>query len=200
MQVVVYDRQNLNYCGRLWWILKWLGHASVAVLDGGLAAWKAAGGAVASGAGAAATDSAQTSPGTFQLQAPLTRLVPVEQLVQHLGSAHQQVLDARAAARYRGETEPVDPVAGHIPGALNRPFASNLDANGFFKSADTLRAEFSALLGQRAPADVVHQCGSGVSAVPNLLAMEVAGLGGSALFAGSWSEWIEDPKRPVAKG
>ena len=193
-QAVVYDRQNVNYCGRLWWLLKWLGHEHVAVLDGGLQAWKEAGGALESGP-AHARAARTFTPGT-----PATRLVTVGQLQQQLGTAHQHIVDARAAARYRGETEPVDPVAGHIPGALNRPFASNLDANGYFKPAEVLRAEFSALLGQRAPADVVHQCGSGVSAVPNLLAMEIAGLGGSALFAGSWSEWIEDRNRPVARG
>ena len=194
LQAVVYDRQNVNYCGRLWWILKWLGHENVAVLDGGLQAWKAAGGALESGPAAPSTARAFT-PGT-----PITRLLTAAHVLQHLGTPHQHIVDARAAVRYRGETEPVDPVAGHIPGALNRPFASNLDANGHFKPADVLRAEFSALLGQRAPADVVHQCGSGVSAVPNLLAMEIAGLRGSALFAGSWSEWIEDPSRPVARG
>jgi len=197
-QVVVYDRQNMNYCGRLWWIMKWLGHAPVAVLDGGFGAWKAANGALAAGPSSQTSNTVAKS--TFALHPPLIRLHSVDQVKQQLGSSHQHVLDARAAARYRGETEPIDPVAGHIPGALNRPFASNLTADGYFKPADVLRAEFCALLGQRAPADIVHQCGSGVSAVPNLLAMEVAGLGGSALFAGSWSEWIEDPSRPVARG
>jgi thiosulfate/3-mercaptopyruvate sulfurtransferase len=197
-QVVVYDRQNMNYCGRLWWILKWLGHAPVAVLDGGFAAWKATGGAVATGPTAPVHSAVSTT--TLVLQPPLIRLRTAAQVQQNLGSSHQHILDARAAARYRGETEPIDPVAGHIPGALNRPFASNLTADGRFKPAEVLRAEFCALLGQRAPADIVHQCGSGVSAVPNLLAMEVAGLGGSALFGGSWSEWIEDPSRPIARG
>ena len=114
--------------------------------------------------------------------------------------ADQTVIDARAGARYRGEVEPLDPVAGHIPGALNRPFAENIGADGRFKPAATLRAEFDALLAGRDPATVVHQCGSGVSAVPNLLAMEIAGLGHTALFAGSWSEWCSDPTRPVEKG
>ena len=112
----------------------------------------------------------------------------------------QTVIDARAAPRYRGEMEPLDPVAGHIPGALNRPFTENFDGNGFFKPAGQLRAEFETLLAGRHPASVVHHCGSGVSAVPNLIAMEVAGLGSTALYAGSWSEWCSDPARPVARG
>ena len=112
----------------------------------------------------------------------------------------QTVLDARATPRFRGEVEPLDPVAGHIPGALNRPFTQNMGADGRFKPAAQLRAEFQALLAGRDPATVVHHCGSGVSAVPNLLAMEVAGLGRTALFAGSWSEWSNDPAMPVAQG
>ena len=115
-------------------------------------------------------------------------------------SPTQTVVDARAPARYRGEVEPLDPAAGHIPGALNRPFASNMGANGRFKPAEQLRAEFDALLAGRDPASVVHQCGSGVSAVPNVIAMEVAGLGRQALYAGSWSDWCSDPSRPVAQG
>jgi thiosulfate/3-mercaptopyruvate sulfurtransferase len=117
-----------------------------------------------------------------------------------LGRPTQTVIDARATPRFKGEVEPLDPVAGHIPGALNRPFALNLDSNGFFKPADQLRAEFEALLAGRDPATVVHHCGSGVSAVPNVIAMEVAGLGRTALYAGSWSEWSSDPSRPMAQG
>ena len=194
MQAVVYDRQGANYCGRLWWMLKWLGHDNVAVLDGGLQAWQAAGGATASGATAA------LPPQTFTLAPPRAALADAASVLKNLGSAHQHILDARAAPRFRGEVEPIDPVAGHIPGALNRPFGNNLGANGHFKPAATLRAEFDALLGARPATDVVHHCGSGVSAVPNILAMEIAGLGGSALFAGSWSEWCSDPARPVAQG
>jgi thiosulfate/3-mercaptopyruvate sulfurtransferase len=110
------------------------------------------------------------------------------------------LIDARSAPRYRGEVEPLDPVAGHIPGALNRPFGNNLDAQGFFKPAEQLRAEFEALLDGRDPATVVHHCGSGVSAIPNLLAMELAGLGRTALYAGSWSAWCTTPGLPCAKG
>jgi thiosulfate/3-mercaptopyruvate sulfurtransferase len=194
MQAVVYDRQGANYCGRLWWMLKWLGHDNVAVLDGGFQAWQFAGGAIASGAEAAAPAT------TFAVTDALVPLVDVDTVARRLGQADQHIVDARGAPRFRGETEPIDPVAGHIPGALNRPFTLNLGADGRFKDAATLHAEFTALLGQRRPADVVHHCGSGVSAVPNLLAMHIAGLGGSALFAGSWSEWCSDPARPVAKG
>jgi thiosulfate/3-mercaptopyruvate sulfurtransferase len=194
LQAVVYDRQGANYCGRLWWMLKWLGHDNVAVLDGGLQAWQAAGGATAAG-----TQPAR-APQTFALQAPRVALIDVASVQKNLGSPHQHILDARATPRFRGEVEPIDPVAGHIPGALNRPFGTNLDSTGHFKPAATLRAEFDALLGARSATEVVHHCGSGVSAVPNILAMEIAGLRGSALFAGSWSEWCSDATRPVAQG
>lgn len=194
MQVVVYDRQGANYCGRLWWMLKWAGHDAVAVLDGGLQAWQAAGGAVNSGEESAHFQS------NFELRDPLRQLATASDVLTRLHKPSQTVIDARAGARYRGEVEPLDPVAGHIPGALNRPFVDNIGADGRFKPAAVLRAEFDALLAGRDPATVVHQCGSGVSAVPNLLAMEVAGLGKTALFAGSWSEWCSDTSRPVEKG
>ena len=194
MQAVVYDRNGCNYCGRLWWMLKWAGHDAVAVLDGGLQAWTSAGGAVLAGAEPART------PANFTVQAPLRRLASAAEVLAALGQGGQTVLDARAAPRYRGEVEPLDPVAGHIPGALNRPFTENIAADGRFKPAQLLRAEFQALLQGRPAATVVHQCGSGVSALPNLLAMEVAGLGPTALFAGSWSEWCSDPQRPVERG
>jgi thiosulfate/3-mercaptopyruvate sulfurtransferase len=194
MQAVVYDRQGANYCGRLWWMLKWLGHDNVAVLDGGLQAWQAAGGAVQAG------PPAPLASTHFTLHDPLATLVDVSEVERNLGRANQTVVDARGAPRFRGEVEPLDPVAGHIPGALNRTFTQNIGADGCFKSAEVLRAEFAALLGQRDAATVVHHCGSGVSAVPNILAMEIAGLGRTALFAGSWSEWCSDPARPVAQG
>jgi thiosulfate/3-mercaptopyruvate sulfurtransferase len=199
-QAVVYDRQGANYCGRLWWMLKWAGHDNVAVLDGGLQAWQAAGGAVDAGGTVESSASVRPAPGNFTLSAPKAQLVDVTTVHRNLAQATLTVLDARGAPRFRGEVEPLDPAAGHIPGALNRPFTQNLGADGLFKPAATLRAEFEALLGQRDPSSVVHQCGSGVSAVPNLLAMEVAGLGRSTLFAGSWSEWCSDPARPVAQG
>lgn len=192
-QVVVYDRNGMNYCGRLWWMLKWCGHNAVAVLDGGLQAWVAAGGAVASGA------ETPRASANFVLKEPLVTLVDTATVAAHLNDGQQTIVDARGAPRYRGEVEPLDPVAGHIPGALNRPFNTNLNAHGFFKSAAQLREEFSALLGSRAASTVVHHCGSGVSAVPNVLAMEVAGLGPTALYAGSWSEWCNTPGLPCEK-
>ncbi len=194
MQAVVYDRQGANYCGRLWWMLKWLGHEAVAVLDGGLSAWTAAGGALA--VGTPPTNQAQNYP----LARALTGLVVTKTVADQLAHPSQTIVDARGAPRFRGEVEPLDPVAGHIPGALNRPFSENFQANGCFKPAPQLRAEFEALLAGRDPASVVHHCGSGVSAVPNLIAMEIAGLGRTALYAGSWSEWCSDPSRPCAQG
>ena len=194
MQAVVYDRQGANYCGRLWWMLKWAGHEAVAVLDGGLQAWQAAGGAVASG-----TEPAPV-PSDFVLKPELRTLTRTQTIVAALGRPAQTLIDARSAPRFSGEAEPLDPVAGHIPGALNRPFGLNMASDGKFKPAAQLRAEFEQLLAGRDPATVVHHCGSGVSALPNLLAMEVAGLGPSALYAGSWSEWCSDASRPVAQG
>jgi thiosulfate/3-mercaptopyruvate sulfurtransferase len=192
-QVVVYDRNGMNYCGRLWWMLKWCGHDAVAVLDGGLQAWVSEGGATASGAEVTAAQ------GNFALKEPLMRLVDTQTVAAQLNQDHQTLIDARATPRYRGEVEPLDPVAGHIPGALNRPFNTNLNAHGFFKSAEQLREEFQALLGSRDASTVVHHCGSGVSAVPNVLAMEVAGLGRTGLYAGSWSEWSNTPGLPCEK-
>ncbi len=195
MQAVVYDRQGANYCGRLWWMLKWVGHDNVAVLDGGLQAWKSN----ASNAVAAGTEAAHT-PSNYALVPALTQLFATNTVVNNLGRPVQTILDARGAPRFRGEVEPLDPVAGHIPGALNRPFTENIGADGRFKPAAQLRAEFDTLLAGRDPATVVHHCGSGVSALPNLIAMEIAGLGRTGLYAGSWSEWCSDPARPFAKG
>ena len=194
MQAVVYDRNGANYCGRLWWMLQWAGHDAVAVLDGGLQAWQAAGGDV----------TGREEPTHFQsnfvLGAERAQLVVTDTVLACLGDAGQTVIDARAAPRFRGEVEPLDPVAGHIPGALNRPFSQNIGADGRFKPAAQLREEFDALLAGRDPAGVVHQCGSGVSAVPNLLAMRIAGFAPTGLYAGSWSEWCSDPARPVERG
>jgi thiosulfate/3-mercaptopyruvate sulfurtransferase len=194
MQAVVYDRNGANYCGRLWWMLKWAGHDAVAVLDGGLQAWQAAGGAV--------TDREEPShfQSNFKLGRELRALVATKTVAQRLRGKDQTLIDARATPRYRGEVEPLDPVAGHIPGALNRPFAQNIGADGKFKPPAQLRGEFEQLLAGREPATVVHHCGSGVSAVPNLIAMELAGFGPTALYAGSWSEWCRDPALPVEKG
>ena len=193
MQAVVYDRQSANYCGRLWWMLKWVGHTQVAVLDGGLQAW----------AETEPVTPAATPPrpaATFALQAEQATLATTDGVLKQLGRPAQTILDARATPRFKGEVEPLDPIAGHIPGALNRPFGLNIGADGKFKPAAVLKAEFQALLAGRDPATVVHHCGSGVSAVPNLLAMEIAGLGPTALYGGSWSEWCANPDRPMAQG
>jgi thiosulfate/3-mercaptopyruvate sulfurtransferase len=193
MQAVVYDRQNANYCGRLWWMLKWAGHDAVAVLDGGLQAWQAAGGEVVSGEEPAHFQS------NFTLGEPLRRLVTSDDVLRGLGKG-QTLVDARAPQRFRGETEPLDPVAGHIPGALNRPFQQNVGPDGRFKPAAQLRTEFDELLQGRDASNVVLYCGSGVSAIPNVLGMELAGLKPLGLYAGSWSEWCRDTSRPVEKG
>jgi thiosulfate/3-mercaptopyruvate sulfurtransferase len=194
MQIVVYDRNKSQYCGRLWWMLKWLGHEAVAVLDGGLQAWKDAGGALDSGLATPA------APARFELKPPLRQLVLTDAVSAALGQPTQTVVDARAGARYRGEVEPLDPVAGHIPGALNRPFTENFTEDGRFKSPEQLKAEWTQVLAGRPVSSVVHHCGSGVTAVPNILAMELAGFGPTALYAGSWSEWCRTPGLPCAKG
>ena len=199
MQAVVYDRQGANYCGRLWWMLKWLGHDAVAILDGGLQAWEASGGAVESGVAATPSRSVQVES-KFQLKPALREWVSTAQLAPQVGHTSLTLIDARGAARYRGEVEPIDPVAGHIPGALNRPFTENLNADGFFKSPEMLREEFDKLLAGRDPQTVVHHCGSGVSTVPNIVAMELAGLGVTKLYPGSWSEWCNTPGMAIAKG
>lgn len=191
-QVVAYDDQGGAYAARLWWLLRWLGHDAVAVLDGGYSAWRAAGGAV-DAAQPPAPAAAAAYPATAE---PAMPTLDAAALLARLGRV--RLVDARAGERFRGEVEPLDPVAGHIPGATLRCFKDNLQADGRFKPAEALRAEFAAW-GSPA-ADVVHQCGSGVTACHNLLAMAHAGLEGSRLYPGSWSEWCADPARPVARG
>ena len=181
MQAVVYDRQGNNFCGRLWWML-------------------AHGGGTESGAAPGFSIATPSAAASFAIAPPLLDLVDVGQVERRLGSTQQVLIDARAPARFKGDVEPLDPVAGHVPGAFNRPFSLNFNADGTFKPAAQLRAEFDALLGSRAAGVVVHHCGSGVSAIPNILAMRIAGLAPGALFAGSWSEWCSDPERPVARG
>ena len=189
--VVVYDAQGGMYAARAWWMLRWMGHRAVSVLDGGLGAWTAAGGALETGA------VEPVAAATAYLEGDsLVATVNADALLKSLGRV--TLLDARAGERYRGEVEPLDARAGHIPGARSRFFKDNLDPQGRFRPADQLRAAFTAF--GTAPAQVVHQCGSGVTACHNLLAMEVAGLPGSALYPGSWSEWSSDPARPVALG
>jgi thiosulfate/3-mercaptopyruvate sulfurtransferase len=194
-QVVAYDRQGGMYAARLWWMLRWLGHADVAVLDGGVAAWTAAGGTLVSNAPESTPASVAAAP--YPARASLVASLDANALAAELGRV--RLLDARAGERFRGEVEPLDKAAGHIPGATNRFFKDNLGADGRFKPAAQLRAEFTALLGAHSTTNTVHQCGSGVTACHNLLAMEHAGLAGSKLYAGSWSEWSSDPARPVAR-
>jgi thiosulfate/3-mercaptopyruvate sulfurtransferase len=191
-QIVAYDAQGGQFAARLW-LARWLGHERVAVLDGGWPAWLAAGGATETAAPAA-------ERGTFQPRPSRVVLRDAGDVAAALADRDRLLLDARLPERYRGEQEPIDPVAGHIPGALNRPWPQNLEATQHFKPPQQLRAEFDTLLGPRTPAAVTHQCGSGVTACHNVLAMEVAGMPGSALYAGSWSEWIADPARPVRTG
>jgi thiosulfate/3-mercaptopyruvate sulfurtransferase len=188
-QVVVYDSGSSTYSARFWWMLRWLGHRSVAVLDGGFRAWQGAHYPVS-------TAVPERRPSRFE---PRLRETPVtiEALVAHRGDPDFSLLDARGADRFRGENEKIDPVAGHIPGSKNRPFTANLNKDLTFKDAATLRAEFEAQIGSLRPDQIVHSCGSGVTACNSLLAMEVAGLPGSRLYPGSWSEWISDPARPI---
>jgi thiosulfate/3-mercaptopyruvate sulfurtransferase len=191
-QIVAYDAQGGQFAGRLWWLARWLGHADVAVLDGGWQAWMAK-------TNWSSVEEADRVLGTFVARAALVDVVDAAAVLARPADA--LLVDARAAERYEGRVEPIDPVSGHVPGALNRFWQSNLAApNGNFKAPAQLRAEFDALLAGRKPEQVLQMCGSGVTAAHNILAMEHAGLPGSKLYAGSWSEWIRDPQRPVAKG
>jgi thiosulfate/3-mercaptopyruvate sulfurtransferase len=190
-QVVAYDQNTGTFASRLWWMLRWLGHEAVAVLDGGYAKWMREGRVVT-------PEITTPEPATFVVGRvmPTVNSVGVEASI----SRHTLLLvDARAPERFRGEVEPMDPIAGHIPGAVNRPASLNVSAEGVFKPAAKLRTEYQALLGGRPHTDVVHHCGSGVTACHNILAMEIAGLPGTRLYPGSWSEWIANPARPVAK-
>jgi thiosulfate/3-mercaptopyruvate sulfurtransferase len=192
-QVVAYDETGGVYASRLWWMLRWVGHTKVAVLDGGWQAWSKAGLPVT-------VEQPAIKPVTFNGKAQTQIAVDSAQVLANLQQRKALVLDARSSDRYRGENETLDPVAGHIPGAANRFFKLNLDADGRFKKPDALKQEFGSMLDGHAPEAIVHQCGSGVTACHNLLAMEVAGLAGSRLYPGSWSEWVSDRRRPVATG
>ncbi len=191
-QVVAYDDRGGAIAARLWWMLRWLGYDRVAVLDGGWTAWRAAGYPVREGV-------EQRPPALFAPRPRPGLLVQAEEVLARLGAQDLLLVDSRAPERYRGEVEPLDPVAGHIPGAVNRPFAQNLGPDQRFRSREELRARFQDLLAQRAPEQVAFYCGSGVTAAHNVLAMVHAGLGFPRLYAGSWSEWITDPARPVAR-
>jgi thiosulfate/3-mercaptopyruvate sulfurtransferase len=190
---VVYDDATGAFAARMWWMLRAIGHRDVRVLDGGYAAWVAANAPLTD----VVPNLAPTSVDVCYDASASADFADVEAL---RNDASQRLVDARAAPRFRGEVEPLDPVAGHVPGAINRPFADNLDANGRFKSPDTLQAEWSRVLGDVSPERVVHMCGSGVTACHNLLAMELAGLSGSHLFPPSWSGWVSDRNRAVATG
>jgi len=190
-QVIAYDAHGGMFAARVWWMLRWVGHKSVAVLDGGLPAWEALGGEL--------TQAVINRPrGSITPQASLVSSVSADDVLANLSARARVVIDARAADRFRGENETIDPVAGRIPGARNRWFKDNLQADGKFKSPDLLRAEYSALI--KSPESTIMQCGSGISACHNLLAMDIAGLPGAMLYPGSWSEWSADPSRPVAVG
>jgi thiosulfate/3-mercaptopyruvate sulfurtransferase len=192
-QLVAYDAQGGQFAVRLWWLARWLGHSKVALLDGGWPAWLAHGGA--------STAAVPTPPaGSFEPGNSLVRIATADDVLASRGQRDTLLVDVRAPERYEGKSEPIDPVAGHIPGAVNRFWQSNLGADSRFKSPSQLRSELTQLLNGRTPENVIAQCGSGVTGCHLLLAMEVAGLPGGALYAGSWSEWIADPSRPVAVG
>ncbi|MBU6439035.1 MAG: sulfurtransferase [Betaproteobacteria bacterium] len=198
--VVAYDRNFSPYAARLWWLLRWLGHAQVAVLDGGWQAWLADGGASESGPAVA------RPPGDFSGAAqPAMPSIGVDELLAQVLARDARapsllVVDARSPERYAGEGETLDPVGGHIPGAVCRFFRDNLQPDGRFLPAGPLREQWNRVLAGSDPGRVVSQCGSGVTACHNLLAMELAGLGGARLYPGSWSQWCSDPRRPVARG
>lgn len=190
-QVVVYDAHGGMFAARLWWMLRWVGHEAVAVLNGGLSAWQALNLPLT-------TEVASRPRGNIEPKAPLGGTVTVDEVFANLTTQQRLVIDARSPDRFRGENETIDPVGGHIPVAKNRFFKNNLDAEGRFKSPEQLRAEFGDLI--REPGSAIMQCGSGVTACHNLLALEIAGMPGALLYPGSWSEWCADPARPVAKG
>ena len=193
VQVVAYDDAGGIFAGRLWWMLRWLGHPAVALLDGDLRAWQREGRPVV-------TAQTPRAPRIFvpRIQPGLT--VTADEVMARLGDPALALLDARGRDRFRGENETIDPIAGHIPGAQPAPYTENLDADGRMLPPAALRARFGALVGERGAEDIVLYCGSGVSAAHNALAMLHAGMGAARLYVGSWSEWITDPARPIATG
>ncbi|MEC4748263.1 sulfurtransferase [Methylomicrobium sp. Wu6] len=192
-QVVAYDDAGGAFAGRLWWLLRTLGHDKVAVLDGGIKHWRQKGYPITTALPA-------IKPAAFRPSLQESFWLTAGQVQNRLAERSISLIDARTPERYRGEVEPIDPVAGHVRGAINRPFQANLAGSGEFLPADQLHQQFQALIGDRPPEQIVHMCGSGVTACHNLLAMEYAGLKGSKLYAGSWSEWIRNKNRPIAKG
>jgi len=192
-QVVAYDDANSSFAARLWWMLRWLGHDAVAVLDGGFKAWTAAGGALEEGDVAAAAE-------RFTPQIAAESVVSTAEVERALRDGTALLVDARTAELFAGTVEPIDPVAGHVPGAVNHPFSANLGADGRFLPSSELERRWRERLAGAAPEKLVAMCGSGVTACHHLLSLEAAGLPGGRLYAGSWSEWISDPRRPVARG
>jgi thiosulfate/3-mercaptopyruvate sulfurtransferase len=190
-QVIAYDAHGGMFAARVWWMLRWVGHAAVAVLDGGLPAWVEAGGTLS-------TAPAEPTTGHIAHRPSLVKTVTADQVLANLDAPTLRIIDARAPDRFRGENETLDRVGGHIPGATNRFFKNNLQATGHFKSPELLRTEFDSLIGDATK--TVMQCGSGVTACHHLLALEIAGRTGALLYPGSWSEWSSDPARPVALG
>ncbi len=197
-QVVAYDEANGSIAARLWWMLRWLGHGAVAVLDGGFKAWTAHGGALQ--AADAGPPAGSWEPRHFTPRVDLGSVVSTTELEDALRERKSLLVDARTPERYAGTVEPIDPVAGHIPGAVNHPFTVNLGADGRFLPAAELKHRWEEDLPGDGLTNLVAMCGSGVTACHNLLSLEVAGLSGGKLYAGSWSEWIRDPRRPVARG
>jgi thiosulfate/3-mercaptopyruvate sulfurtransferase len=196
-QVVAYDEANGAFAARAWWLLRWLGHTRVAVLDGGLRAWVAGGGALESGD--PSTESLPT-PRRFIPRVDRDAVIGTEELAGALDDSRRLLVDARAPERFAGTVEPLDTVAGHVPGAVNHPFSANLSEDGRFLPRAELRRRWLLRLARASPGDVIVMCGSGVTACHNLLAMALAELDGAKLYAGSWSEWIRDPSRPVELG
>lgn len=196
-KVVVYDQNDASYAARAWWLFRWLGHSQVAVLNGGMQAWLDADGPVQTVVNTPLDNTGAEESESSSRGMPV---ITADTILARQRDSAFTLVDARTPERYRGETEPIDPVAGRIEGAVNRPIARNVESDGRFKSPDRLHAEFSELLKGWQPSRVVHYCGSGITACHNVFAMELAGLEGSHLYPGSWSEWCSDPQRPVAKG
>lgn len=193
-QVVVYDQCEGMYAARVWWTLNWLGHGNVAVLDGGLKAWQASGGELEVGNGS------DVASGNFSDRGQRMTAVTYEEVLKNVSTGERLVMDARAADRFAGQNETLDPIGGHIPGAINRFYKDNLNADGTFKTPEQLTVEFQALIGDRRAEYLIMQCGSGVSACHNLLALHMIGLGTAPLYVGSWSEWCSREGAPIATG
>jgi len=196
-QVIAYDDSAGAFAARAWWMLRWVGHAAVAVLDGGIKAWVSAGGALQSGE----EEPVPTAEVSYlSATADASAVIGTAELERRLSDPAFLLIDARAGERFAGTVEPIDAVAGHVEGAVNHPFSANLGAEGRFLPAPVLREAWERRLAGRSPTQVAAMCGSGVTACHNLLSLEVAGLRGAKLYAGSWSEWIRDPRRPISRG